>query len=166
MLALRQPAPPKTCAFALQTRRHCKLYGTNGLAFRMLERTPLLGHSKSIRSRPLRHRFTQISCSFPKRSLLLLFFNKLGLCFSNASNSLALMRCSLLQADRLPNASSFSGPTLPRKGVARRPPGGGGLLGCGRRDTDKMHETQDTTGRIYEERRRVRCNDLLGGRDD
>jgi hypothetical protein len=61
----------------------------------------------------------------------------------------------------LPNALSFSGPTLPRVVVARRPLGGGGLLGCGRRDTDRLHERQDTTVQIYEERRRVRCNDLM-----
>jgi len=67
-----------------------------------------------------------------------------------------------LQALRRPNALSFSGPTLPRKVVARRPQGGGGLFGCGRRDTARVHEKQDTTGQIYEERRRVRCNDEMG----
>ena len=61
-----------------------------------------------------------------------------------------------------PNALSFSGPTLPRVVVARHPLGGGGLLGCGRRDTARMHGRQDITGQFYEERRRVRCNDLLG----
>ena len=93
----------------------------------------------------------------------MLFFNKLGLCFSNANNSLALMGSRLLQTDRLPNALSFSGPTLPRVVVARCPLGGGGLLGCGQRDTARMHGWEDTTDQIYEERRRVRCNDLLGG---